>query len=322
VGDPQAEDGLRSANSPRIGAEGEGSSGFDESGLGGFSLGDPVRLALELSPPAQPSQRSFWWNWLPEQDLGGPLRLSGTGAVAQVRFRPAGGVRLSAELEEPSVAERLYGLRNELFSQAVLDGTVEVVLYPPEPGGQFPGVALALGVRLQSAAAAAMESYLDEVQQQWPFTRQEYQLATPEGSPLRGTCLRQLNVLPELAPCYVTTGETLVVGWNRQVLERALSAGGRGRSQEGSSPPGASGEPSPGSFPRGLAGGSGAVVDFGQWALADQRLAASRSRQPGVRFPLARAELTGVSSAAGGLRFDFLLEGVEWPVEVPLGELP
>ena len=37
-----------------------------------------------------------------------------------------------------------------------------------------------------------------------------------------GACLLDLNVLPELAPCYVATDRALVVAWNPASLRKAL----------------------------------------------------------------------------------------------------
>ena len=69
-----------------------------------------------------------------------------------------------------------------------------------------------------------------------------------------GACLRDLNVLPELAPCYVATERALVIGWNEASLTPALAT------RAASAPDGAS------------ASGS-AVIDFARFAQADARFA-------------------------------------------------
>ena len=62
-----------------------------------------------------------------------------------------------------------------------------------------------------------------DLQQTWPVHRSE--LRGPAGD---GACLPDLNVLPELAPCYVATADALVVGWNadepRSARSRARAA--------------------------------------------------------------------------------------------------
>src|SRR5262249_11740998 len=55
-------------------------------------------------------------------------------------------------------------------------------------------------------------------QKTWPVHRSVLHLAGAEGA-----CLPDLNVLPELAPCYVATDDALIVGWNPTSLQRALA---------------------------------------------------------------------------------------------------
>jgi len=83
----------------------------------------------------------------------------------------------------------------------------------------MPGIALALGFSLRSAAVAAMERFIADLQQTWPVHRSD--LALPAGA---GACLPDLNILPDLAPCYVATDDALIVGWNPASLARALQA--------------------------------------------------------------------------------------------------
>src|SRR4030095_1720444 len=102
---------------------------------------------------------------------------------------------------------------------AVLDGTWERAVYLPEPADAMPAIAVAIGFSVRSAAVAAMERLVTDLQKTWPVHRSELRL--PAGA---GACLLDLNVLPELAPCYVATADALVVGWNRDALARALAA--------------------------------------------------------------------------------------------------
>jgi hypothetical protein len=83
----------------------------------------------------------------------------------------------------------------------------------------MPGVALALGFSLRDPAVSAIEKFIADLQQTWPVHREA--LTLPAGA---GACLPDLNVLPDLAPCYVATGDALVVGWNPASLAHALAA--------------------------------------------------------------------------------------------------
>src|SRR5262249_17973230 len=117
-----------------------------------------------------------------------------------------------------SQADRLFRLRSDLFASAVLDGTWEGAVYLPERAGGMPGIALALGFELRSVAVAAAEHFLADLQKTWPVHRSDYRMRAGDGA-----CLLDLNVLPDLSPCYVATGDALVVGWNATSLERALA---------------------------------------------------------------------------------------------------
>ena len=101
----------------------------------------------------------------------------------------------------------------------MVDGTWEAAVCLPERPGGMPGAALALGFHLRDAAVAAMEHFVADLQRTWPVHRVE--LRGPAGN---GACLPDLNVLPELAPCYVATADAIVVGWNPASIARALAA--------------------------------------------------------------------------------------------------
>jgi hypothetical protein len=135
-----------------------------------------------------------------------------------VRVRPRAGLDLAALVSEGSQADLLFRLKSGIFASAVLDGTWEGAVYLPERAGGMPGIALALGFSLRSAAVAAIEHFIADLQQTWPVHRSA--LHRPDGE---GACLPDLNVLPDLAPCYVATADALVVGWNPASLARALA---------------------------------------------------------------------------------------------------
>jgi hypothetical protein len=166
-------------------------------------------------PPAAGALRLF----VPGDAPAGPDRLASTGRLVSLRVRPRAGLDLAALVPEGSQADRLFRLKSGLFASAVLDGTWEGAVYLPERAGGMPGIAVALGFSLRGAAVAAMERFIADLEQTWPVHRSD--LHRPDGE---GACLADLNVLPDLAPCYVATRDALVVGWNSASLARALAA--------------------------------------------------------------------------------------------------
>jgi hypothetical protein len=147
----------------------------------------------------------------------GPAVLGGADALLHARLRPEGGIDLPALLAQGGQADSLFSLRNRLFSAAVLDGTWELALYLPADGQHLPRAALALGIRHTEVAQAAAASFLDEVEAAWPLRRSAFRIGQAPGA-----CLRDLNVLPGLAPCYVATERALVIGWSDASLHKAL----------------------------------------------------------------------------------------------------
>jgi hypothetical protein len=173
-------------------------------------------LALDLRWDDPPSGGAL--NLLvPGAEPAGPDRLASEHRLLALRVRPRAGLDLAALVPEGSQADRLFRLKSALLSSAVLDGTWEGAVYLPEHTGGMPGVAVALGFSLRSAAIAAIERFVADLQATWPVHRSDLHHAAGDGA-----CLSDLNVLPELAPCYVATADALVVGWNPASLELAL----------------------------------------------------------------------------------------------------
>jgi hypothetical protein len=176
-----------------------------------LALPDPGAAALFLPASADPP---------------GPPVLSPSAALVHARVR-ADASGLASLVSEGSDADRMFRLRSELFAGALLDGTWELAVYLPRPGRLMPPVAVGLGVRSATAAAAAVEKLVAELQATWPVHRTPFSLAGREGG-----CLLDLRILPELAPCFVLAGNQLVVGWNPESLQVAL-AGGAGTDSGG-----------------------------------------------------------------------------------------
>jgi hypothetical protein len=184
--------------------------------------------------------------------------LSDAGVLLHARVRPEGGLDIASLVPRDSQADQLFHLKSGLFAGAVLDGTWEIAVYPPEAGGAVPPAALAIGTSLRSPAVAAMEDFLAEITAAWPVQRRDFALGDAEGA-----CLPDLNLLPELAPCYVATDAALVVGWNAASLRRALAQGAGGAVD-----------------PRNPA--AELHVDLARMALADRRLAGEGGAREGA----------------------------------------
>src|SRR5215475_7357718 len=154
---------------------------------------------------------------LPGDVPAGPDRLAVADRAAHGRARSAGPLDLAAWVPSGSQGDRLFHLRDRVLSAALLDGTLELALYPPEPGAAMPRAALALGVRQTDAARAAAERFLDEIGAMWRLRRAPF--TADAGT---GACLPDLHLLPELAPCYALARDALVLGWNEASLRQAL----------------------------------------------------------------------------------------------------
>jgi len=111
----------------------------------------------------------------------------------------------------------MFRLKSKLFSGVVLDGSVEMAIYLPESGGRMPRMTLALGFDYRDAAIAAMDSFIEELERTWPVTRSPFRVGEAEGA-----CLLELKLLPELAPCYVASDSSLIVGWNPASVRKSL----------------------------------------------------------------------------------------------------
>jgi hypothetical protein len=206
------------------------------------------------------------------EPAGAPLLASG-GALLHARVRAARRLDLAAFVSPDGQAAQLFRLRSELFSGLVLDGSWEIAAYLPEPGRVSPRIAVALGVRERRAAVAAMESFLEDLRASWPLRRSDFALGDA-----RGACLPDLNLLPDLAPCYLASERALVAGWNPASLRQALRADAAG-------PPPAAGAP------------GALLVDLARIEEADARLRARVPDPAGLLpqqpYPWRRLTLTG-----------------------------
>jgi hypothetical protein len=225
---------------------------------------------------------------VPSRTAPGPVVLSGDATLLHARVRAHGGVNLADLVSPGGQADTMFRLRSALFAGAVLDGTWEVAIYLPAPDSGMPRSALALGFTRRAAAVAAMEQFVDELRSTWPVHRSDFAVGDA-----RGACLLDLNLMPELAPCYVASPKALVVGWNPASLRTALES------------PAASA----------LGGEGGAIVDLSRFGEADARLSehfARESRPDPQTLPWQRLSLRSRRNG-GGVQVRARLEGSPSP---------
>ncbi|HEY5658364.1 MAG TPA: hypothetical protein VIY27_11310, partial [Myxococcota bacterium] len=157
------------------------------------------RVAFTLYWPGAPADGALAL-LLPGAEPAGPALLGSAERLVHARVRPLGGLDLAALVPPESQGNRLFRLRSALFSGVALDGTWEAAIYLPAPDGAMPRAALAFGFRLREPAVAAMEQFIEQISATWPVQRSRFALGGAAGA-----CLRDLNLLPDLAPCYVAT---------------------------------------------------------------------------------------------------------------------
>jgi hypothetical protein len=194
--------------------------------------------------------------------------LADEGALLHLRLRSDRGAASLGKLGEGEWAEELFGLREKAFLAMDLEGTIEIAVFEPDPGELIPPLALAIHVRRPQTAAAAMETLIAGVRKRWGVGRQAWRFGDAPGA-----CLDDLNVLPDLAPCYVAAERALVVGWNRRSVAQALAKKAAGASAEASE----------------------VIVALDRFPAADELLRASyrSAGGPASLYPWSRAAVTG-----------------------------
>jgi len=237
-----------------------------------------TRLAVSV----ENVDHAAWGRWLPGVDNPGDDLLSGDGAIAQLRLRPAGGLNIASSLGKQSLADRLFSLRSDLFTAAVLKGNLELAVYLPDGGQLIPPMALALDFALRQPAVLAMESFIEDIRVRYPVSRVDFAIGGNAGA-----CLANLRVMPDLAPCYVATDKALIVGWNATSVELALAGGS-------STGPGTA---------------SRLRLHLDRFPAADGLLAAAHGRQIAgfSRYPWSSAQIEGRRTGRS-VGFDVVLE--------------
>jgi hypothetical protein len=257
--------------------------------LGSGDVADDGTLAVSLLLPSDALAGSAAF-LLPGAEPAGPPVLSTRDQLAHARVRAHERLDLASLVAPESQASQLFHLESALFSGLVLDGTWEAAVYLPGEEHAMPHVALALGVRERAAAVAAIEAFLEKIRESWPVRRSDFAVGGASGA-----CLLDLNLLPELAPCYVATGSALVAGWNSASLRQALAGG----------------EAAPG-VP--LGGPGVLLLDLARVEQADARLRARLPAEavllPPSVYPWGRLSLSG-ERGREGIRLELRLDAKE-----------
>lgn len=202
-----------------------------------WPIGDGPRLlirATESKHPGATDSTSDWTfdlHWpvskapgvlgtlLPGRRNAGPPVFASDDDLMHVRVRSDEALDLADWAASGGQGDQLFRLRSDLFSGAILDGSWEMALYPPASGGKMPLAVAALGVTLESVAAGAFDRFLSEIESTWNLSRTPQRFGNASGA-----CLYELRILPEFAPCAVTTRGAVLVGWNHASLAHALAA--------------------------------------------------------------------------------------------------
>jgi hypothetical protein len=156
----------------------------------------------------------------PDAGATGPRRLSDTGALVSARFQPQGGLDLASLVPGGSQADQMFRLKSGLFQGAAFAGAWEFAVYPAAEDHVMPLLAVSADLRLRSAAIAGMRDFIAELESTWPVRHQSIEFGTFEGA-----CFFDLRILPDFAPCYVTTADAIILGWNPEAVQLALAGG-------------------------------------------------------------------------------------------------
>ncbi len=166
---------------------------------------------------------------VPSSEGAGPPLLNPTDTLVHGRIRPDSGLDIAALVPQGSQGDSMFKLKSQIFSSAILDGSLEFAIYLPEAEQMMPPTVVAVGTRVEAAAVKAMDAFIADIARTWklrhvPASFGEYQ----------GVCMVEMQLLPEFDPCYAAAKGMIVIGWNRGALLRALESGsGLGPSTHG-----------------------------------------------------------------------------------------
>lgn len=203
-------------------------------------------ITAELTVHSDPGLSALF---MPAAEAPARAALAEKESLLHFLIRPDRGLSLDSFLTAGSIGNKLFQLKSDLFLATTLEGTWEAAFYSPDLDDLIPPMAVALHFRNRKRAVRAMEDFLGNLMNTWPIRRSPYSLDSWSGA-----CLSNLRVMPNLAPCYVATDRSLIVGWNPASMELALA------------------QPSPDQVP---ATASSARVEFDRVAKTDRILSAA-----------------------------------------------
>jgi hypothetical protein len=157
---------------------------------------------------------------VPGSEPAGAPALSTRDILVHARLRPAAGLDLAAWIDPETQADSMFRLRSQIFLSGILDGAWEIGIYTPDSRQLTPPIALALDTSQEELAAAAMERFVAELEETWPIHHRAFRFGESKGA-----CIVDLQILPDLMPCYVVAPQRLVVGWNPVSIRAALGIG-------------------------------------------------------------------------------------------------
>jgi hypothetical protein len=176
-------------------------------------------LTVDLVMP-DPDLLGTAGSFLPGSRPPGPPVFDTSTSLVHIRLRVQGRLDISGLIAEGSEADTMLQLRSRLFAGAGLDGTLELAVFPPAEGSAVPAIALAAGHTSRRVAEEGLKAFAADLGSTWNVAPVPRSIAD-----LEATCLPQLRVMPDLAPCGAVTDRAIVLGWNPGTLLAATRDG-------------------------------------------------------------------------------------------------
>lgn len=157
---------------------------------------------------------------VPSSEGAGPPRLNPSDTLVHGRIRPDSGLDIASLVPQGSQGDSMFKLKSQIFSSAILDGSLEFAIYLPEAEQMMPPIVIAVGTRVEAAAVKAMDAFIADISRTWKFRHVPARFGE-----YRGVCMVEMQLLPEFDPCYAAAKGMILIGWNRRALLRALEPG-------------------------------------------------------------------------------------------------
>jgi len=195
------------------------------------------------------------------------------GELIHARLRSKHGLDLSSLVAKDDQFNNIFHLKSKLFTQTILDDTIEFAAYVPREGEPMPDMVVAFGINSQRAVTAAIDEFVGSLEKHWSLIRSDRLIGG-----YKGTCFKELQILPGLAPCIITTKQAFIIGWNAASLERSIM---------------------PSHYSSKLDDRSNVSIFFDNFPLADTRLTKNRipnAPPPSQAYPFSKATVTATGT--------------------------